>query len=79
MKRYIRVMLGPKSVYASQCYEGNFIGADFDIKEDLAEKDQIVKGVIIGLDDDVRIRRALSVTNNIEFYRYKVNFQLFKS
>ncbi len=49
------------------------------VKEDLAEKDQIVKGVIIGLDDDVRIRRALSVTNNIEFYRYKVNFQLFKS
>ncbi|MBM3160388.1 MAG: DUF1016 family protein [Bacteroidetes bacterium] len=49
------------------------------VKEDLAEKDQQVKGVIIGLDDDVRIRRALSVTNNIEFYRYKVNFQLFKS
>ena len=49
------------------------------VKEDLAEKDQQVRGVIIGLDDDVRIRRALSVTNNIEFYRYKVNFQLFKS
>ena len=49
------------------------------VKEDLAEKDQIVKGVIIGLDDDVRIRRALSVTNNIEFYRYKVNFQLYKN
>ena len=49
------------------------------VKEELAEKDQTVKGVIIGLDDDIRIRRALSVTNNIEFYRYKVNFQLFKS
>lgn len=49
------------------------------VKEDLAEKDQQVKGVIIGLDDDVRIRRALSVTNNIEFYRYKVNFQLYKN
>jgi restriction system protein len=49
------------------------------VKEELAEKDQEVKGVIIGLEDDLRIRRALSVTSNIEFYRYKVNFQLYKS
>jgi restriction system protein len=48
------------------------------VKEELAEKDQQVKGVIIGLEDDLRIRRALSVTTNIEFYRYKVNFQLYK-
>ena len=48
------------------------------VKEDLAENGQIVKGVIIGLDDDIRIKRALSVTNNIEFYKYKVNFTLYK-
>lgn len=48
------------------------------VKEDLAEKGQTVKGVIIGLDDDVRIKRALSVTNNIEFYKYKINFMLYK-
>jgi restriction system protein len=36
------------------------------------------KRVIIGLEDDIRIKRALSVTNNIEFYRYKVSFKLFK-
>lgn len=48
------------------------------IKEDLAENGQIVKGVIIGLDDDLRIKRALSVTNDIEFYKYKVNFTLYK-
>ena len=29
-------MLGPKSIYAQQCYEGNFIGVDFDIHEDLS-------------------------------------------
>ena len=34
---------------------------------------------IIALDDDRKIRRALSVNNNIEFYRYQVNFKLFKS
>jgi restriction system protein len=38
MKKYVRVMLGPKSIYAQQCYNGNFIGADFDIKEDLTNK-----------------------------------------
>lgn len=49
------------------------------VMEDLAEEDQQVKGVIIALDDDKKIRRALSVNNNIEFYRYQVNFKLVKS
>jgi restriction system protein len=48
------------------------------VLEELAEKDQTVKGIIIGLDDDVKIRRALAVTNNIEFYRYQVSFKLYK-
>jgi restriction system protein len=45
----------------------------------LLEDSQQVKGVIIALEDDLRIRRALSVVNNIEFYRYQINFKLFKS
>lgn len=49
------------------------------VLEELAEDDQIVKGIIIGLEDDIRIKRALSVTSNIEFYRYQVNFKLFKA
>lgn len=48
------------------------------VKEQLAEVNQEVKGIIIALDDDLRIRRALSVTNNIEFYRYEVSFKLYK-
>lgn len=48
------------------------------VKEELAEVNQTVKGVIIALEDDLRIKRALSVTNNIEFYRYQVSFKLFK-
>jgi restriction system protein len=48
------------------------------VKDELAEDSQTVKGVIIALEDDIRIRRALSVTNNIEFYRYQVTFRLFK-
>jgi restriction system protein len=37
-----------------------------------------VRGVIIGTDDDQRFRRALSMTNNIEFFKYEVNFKLTK-
>ena len=48
------------------------------VKDELAEADQVVKGAIIGLEDDLKIKRALSVTNNIEFYRYQVSFKLFK-
>ncbi len=49
------------------------------VLEQLAEKGQEVKGVIIGFEDDLKIKRALSVTNNIEFYKYQVTFKLFKS
>lgn len=49
------------------------------VKEELMESNQQVRGIIIGLEDDLRIKRALSVTNNIEFYRYQINFKLFKN
>lgn len=48
------------------------------VLEELAEENQTVKGVIIALEDDSRIRRALAVTKNIEFYRYQVSFKLSK-
>lgn len=48
------------------------------VKQDLAEKNQEVKGVIIGFEDDVKIQRALSVTSNIDFYKYKVDFKLYQ-
>ena len=49
------------------------------VKAELTEEGQTVKGVIIALEDDKKIQRALSVTTNIDFYRYKVNFELFKA
>ncbi|GJL85425.1 MAG: hypothetical protein DHS20C02_12000 [Micavibrio sp.] len=48
------------------------------VQEELAESNQAVRGIIIALEDDLRLKRALSVTNNIEFYRYQVSFKLFK-
>jgi len=48
------------------------------VKEELAENWQEVKGIIIALEEDQRIRRALSVTRNLEFYRYEISFDLKK-
>jgi restriction system protein len=48
------------------------------VKEELAEDNQQVRGVIIALEDDLRIRRALSVITNIDFYRYQISFKLVK-
>ena len=49
------------------------------VSEMLVEKEQVVKGIIIALEDDIRIRRALSVAKNIEFYRYEITFKLSKA
>jgi restriction system protein len=46
------------------------------MQEELANPGQTVRGVIIALDDDLRLRRALSVTSNTDFYRHEVNFTL---
>jgi len=49
------------------------------VKDVLAEENQVVKGAIIALEDDQRIRRALAMVPNIEFYRYQVSFKLVKA
>lgn len=38
MKNYYRVMLGKKSVFAEECFNGNFIGVDFGIEQDLTNR-----------------------------------------
>jgi len=49
------------------------------VLDELAEEGQAVRGVIIALEDDQRIRRALRVARDIDFYRYEVSFRLFKA
>lgn len=48
------------------------------VLDELAEQHQTVRGCIIALEDDLRLRRALRATSNIDFYRYQVSFKLFK-
>lgn len=49
------------------------------VNEELCEEGQTVVGAIIALDDSPRLRRALSMTPSIAFYRYQVSFKLVKS
>lgn len=46
------------------------------VKEELAEADQSVEGVIIGLEDDQKLRWALATVPSIKFYRYQIGFKL---
>ncbi len=46
------------------------------VQDQIAEEGQTVEGVIIALDNDLRLRRALSVVPSVGFYRYQVSFKL---
>ncbi len=46
------------------------------VKDELLDEGQSVRGLIIGLEADTRLRRALSVCPDIEFRRYKIDFKL---
>jgi len=46
------------------------------VLSEVASEDQEVRGVIVALDDDLRIRQALRVAPTIDFYRYEVDFRL---
>ena len=46
------------------------------VQDELAEKGQTVSGIIIALEDDQRIRRALTMVPNIQFFRYRISFKL---
>ena len=49
------------------------------IKEEIANSNQSVKGLIIGLDDDLGLRRALSFNSDIiQFKKYQIKFDLVK-
>jgi restriction system protein len=48
------------------------------VQDELAETDQTVRGVVIALEDDIRLKRALAVVPNVGFYRYQVSFKLIR-
>jgi restriction system protein len=46
------------------------------VKEELAEPNQTVEGVVIGLEDDQKLRWAIAPVPSIKFYRYQISFKL---
>ena len=48
------------------------------IKAEVANKDQKVKGLIIGLKEDLGLQRAISINTDIEYRIYKISFELLK-
>ena len=48
------------------------------VQDELLDIGQQVKGLIIGLEADNKLKRALSVCSNIDFYRYQIDFKLIK-
>ncbi len=50
------------------------------VKDELAEPHQKVRGMIIALEDDQKLRRAISAVGGlVDFYRYRVKFELIKT
>jgi restriction system protein len=49
------------------------------VLEELAEPSQVVRGVIIALQDDQRIRRALGMMPAIEFLKYEITLRLVRA
>lgn len=48
------------------------------VKEQVAEPEQTVEGVIIALEDDQKLRWALAAVPSISFFRYQISFKLVK-
>jgi restriction system protein len=71
-----RLVVEPKKGRASDAVVGQTLRYMSFVQEMLAEKDQTVHGIIIALEDDQRIRRALPMVSNIRFCRYQINFKL---
>ena len=46
------------------------------VQQHLATANESVRGCIIATDADQRLRHALSPINNIDFYEYKINFEM---
>jgi hypothetical protein len=50
------------------------------VQDELVEEGQMVKGTIIALTDDQRLRKAFSpLQRTADFYRYEVTFDLIEA
>lgn len=48
------------------------------VKKELATNNESVKGIVIALEEDLKLNNALSMVPEIDFYQYRVDFALIK-
>jgi restriction system protein len=73
-KEYLVIEL--KKGRASDVVVGQILRYMGFVKNELAVNGESVRGIIIALDDDLRLRNAISMIESVEFYRYEINFKL---
>ena len=73
-KEYLVIEL--KKGKASDVVVGQILRYMGFVKQDLAVKGESVRGIVIALDDDLRLKNALSMVPNVDFYRYQIEFKL---
>ena len=73
-KEYLVIEL--KKGRASDIVVGQILRYMGFVKNELAVNGESVRGIIIALDDDLRLRNAISMIDTVEFYRYEINFKL---
>lgn len=73
-KEYLVIEL--KKGKASDVVVGQILRYMGFVKQDLAGKNDSVRGIVIALDDDLRLRNALYMVPNVSFYRYQIEFKL---
>ena len=73
-KEYLVIEL--KKGRASDVVVGQILRYMGFVKNELAVNGESVRGIIIALDDDLRLRNAISMIDTVEFYRYEINFKL---
>jgi restriction system protein len=49
------------------------------VKRDLCQEGKTVRGAIVAHQDDLGLRNAISMVEDVDFYRYSIDFKLYKS
>jgi restriction system protein len=73
-KEYLVIEL--KKGKASDVVVGQILRYMGFVKQDLAVNGESVRGIVIALEDDLRLKNALSMVCNVSFYRYQIEFKL---
>lgn len=73
-KEYVVIEL--KKGRASDSVVGQILRYMGFVKNELALNGETVRGIVIALDDDLKLKNAISMVPVVDFYRYEIDFRL---